>query len=131
METVSRKQMDGFAQMELDNSKKTLLYAAAALAFGVGILWFSGAFAADLGGNCCADLEERIAELEATAARKGNKKVSVVVTGSMNKALAFCRSLPVHAVILWPTPESRTLYERRGFAEPDDLMELIVVHPQP
>lgn len=49
----------------------------------------------------------------------------------LNKALAFCRSLPVHAVILWPTPESRTLYERRGFAEPDDLMELTVVHPQP
>ena len=27
--------------------------------------------AADLGGNCCADLEERVAELEATTARKG------------------------------------------------------------
>lgn len=47
----------------------------------------------------------------------------------LDKALAFCRSLPVHAVILWPTPESRTLYERRGFAEPDNLMELIVAHP--
>ncbi len=32
--------------------------------------------AADLGGDCCADLEERIAELEATTARKGNRKVS-------------------------------------------------------
>ena len=31
--------------------------------------------AADLGGDCCADLEERVAELEATTARKGNKKV--------------------------------------------------------
>src|SRR2546425_88950 len=29
--------------------------------------------AADLGGDCCADLEERVAELEATTARKGNK----------------------------------------------------------
>ena len=37
--------------------------------------------AADLGGNCCADLEERIAELEATAARKGNRKVSLTVSG--------------------------------------------------
>ena len=27
-----------------------------------------GALAADLGGNCCADLEERVAELEATVA---------------------------------------------------------------
>ena len=37
--------------------------------------------AADLGGNCCADLEERIAELEATTARKGNRKVSLTVSG--------------------------------------------------
>jgi GNAT superfamily N-acetyltransferase len=50
-------------------------------------------------------------------------------TRLLDKALAFCRSLPVHAVILWPTAESRTLYGRRGFAEPDDLMELIVSHP--
>lgn len=38
-------------------------------------------FAADLGGNCCADLEERIAELEATTARKGNRKVSLTSHG--------------------------------------------------
>ncbi len=37
--------------------------------------------AADLGGDCCADLEERVAELEATTARKGNRKVSLTVTG--------------------------------------------------
>lgn len=37
--------------------------------------------AADLGGNCCADLEERIAELEATTARKGNRKVSLSLSG--------------------------------------------------
>lgn len=40
-----------------------------------------GADAADLGGNCCADLEERIAELEATTARKGNRKVSLSISG--------------------------------------------------
>ncbi len=39
------------------------------------------ASAADLGGNCCADLEERIAELEATTARKGNRKVSLTISG--------------------------------------------------
>ena len=43
--------------------------------------------AADLGGNCCADLEERIAELEATTARKGNRKVSLTVYGTLNKSL--------------------------------------------
>lgn len=45
------------------------------------------ALAADLngvGGNCCADLEERVAELEATAARKGNRKVSLEVYGQVN-----------------------------------------------
>jgi hypothetical protein len=41
----------------------------------------SAAGAADLGGNCCADLEERVAELEATTARKGNRKVSLTISG--------------------------------------------------
>jgi hypothetical protein len=47
----------------------------------VGGLATSSASAADLGGNCCADLEERIAELEATTARKGNRKVSLTISG--------------------------------------------------
>lgn len=41
----------------------------------------TGAFAADVGGDCCADLDGRVAELEATAARKGNRKVSLTVSG--------------------------------------------------
>jgi predicted porin len=45
------------------------------------------AFAADLGGDCCADLEERVAELEATTARKGNRKVSLEVYGQVTTAL--------------------------------------------
>jgi predicted porin len=45
--------------------------------------------ASDLGGNCCADLEERIAELEQTTARKGNRKVSVTVSGHVNQAIVF------------------------------------------
>ena len=47
------------------------------------------AAAADLGGNCCADLEERIAELEATTARKGNRKVKLTVSGWVNEAVFF------------------------------------------
>ena len=42
------------------------------------------AFAADLGGDCCADLEERVAELEATTVRKGNRKVSLSISGQVN-----------------------------------------------
>lgn len=45
------------------------------------------AYAADLGGNCCADLEERVAELEATVARKGNRKMSLTVSGHINQAI--------------------------------------------
>jgi hypothetical protein len=58
--------------------------AALGLALGAG-----SARAADLGGNCCADLEERVAELEATTARKGNRKMSLTITGQ------------VHRMILW------------------------------
>ncbi|MGD9671015.1 MAG: porin [Hyphomicrobiaceae bacterium] len=46
-------------------------------------------FAADLGGDCCADLEERVAELEATTARKGNRKVSLTVSGWVNEAVTY------------------------------------------
>lgn len=53
-----------------------------AFAAGLGCLFgVSSANAADLGQNCCADLEERIAELEATTARKGNRKVSLKISG--------------------------------------------------
>lgn len=45
--------------------------------------------AADLGSNCCADVEERIAELEATTARKGTRKVSLTLTGYINRAVLF------------------------------------------
>lgn len=62
----------------------------AAGAVGIGIIAFAAkADAADLGGNCCSDLEERIGELEATVARKGNRKVSVVVSGQINKAIFY------------------------------------------
>ncbi len=45
--------------------------------------------AADLGGDCCADLEERVAELEATTVRKGNKKVSIILYGDVNHQVLF------------------------------------------
>ena len=46
-----------------DYTMKARLLAAAMGA--ATVLGGGNAFAADLGGNCCADLEERIAELEA------------------------------------------------------------------
>lgn len=53
----------------------------------MGNVAYAPARAADLGGGCCADLEERVAELEATTARKGNRVVSLQVYGQVNKAL--------------------------------------------
>jgi hypothetical protein len=61
----------------------------AALLAAASIAAAGSAQAADLGGNCCADLEERIAELEATTARKGNRKVSLTVSGQINEAVMF------------------------------------------
>lgn len=59
----------------------------ALLALAGTIVGASPVAAADLGGNCCADLEERIAELEATTARKGNRKVSLTISGWVNEAV--------------------------------------------
>ncbi len=69
------------------NMRNTSLFAMVAVAaVALGGL---GANAADLGGNCCADLEERVAELEATTARKGNRKVSLQVYGRVSEAVVW------------------------------------------
>lgn len=60
------------------------LFAVAGVAAGA-----VSANAADFGGDCCADLEERVAELEATTARKGNRKVSLQIYGQVNTAVMF------------------------------------------
>jgi hypothetical protein len=49
----------------------------------------TSASAADLGGDCCSDLEERVAELEATTARKGNRKVSLTISGWVNEEAMY------------------------------------------
>lgn len=54
---------------------------ALSVTLGVTAAGMAPVAGADLGGNCCSDLEERIAELESTTARKGNRKVSLVVSG--------------------------------------------------
>ena len=64
------------------------VFAAAATAL-LGSFAPATAEAADLGGDCCADLEERVAELEATTVRKGNKKVKVELYGRMNRVISF------------------------------------------
>ena len=51
----------------------------------------SSAKAADLGGDCCADLEERVAELEATTVRKGNRRVSLTISGQVSTMVQYWR----------------------------------------
>jgi GNAT superfamily N-acetyltransferase len=41
----------------------------------------------------------------------------------MVACLRFCEKEDVDAVILWPTPRSRRLYERHGFAVREDILE--------
>lgn len=68
-----------------------LAVAAAAGLFMSGAAYAGGA----IGGDCCADLEERVAELEATTARKGNRKVSLTVYGQLNKAILISDDINV------------------------------------
>lgn len=44
-------------------------------------------------------------------------------TALLEKCLEECGKRDVDAVILWPTPRSRALYERHGFLVRDDLLE--------
>ena len=68
---------------------RSRLLAAAGVAVIMGAYSDAPAKAADLGGDCCSDLEERVAEFEATRARKGNKKVSVTLYGQVNKSVLW------------------------------------------
>ena len=71
-------------------SKSTSLLALlAATGVVMGGMAVPSAKAADLGGDCCADLEERVAELEATTARKGNRKMSLTVYGHVNRSIMY------------------------------------------
>jgi hypothetical protein len=63
---------------------------AKSLAFWVlAISAFAGTpvHAQNLDAPCCADLDQRIADLEATTARKGNRAVKVTLTGLINNAV--------------------------------------------
>ncbi|MEM9591843.1 MAG: hypothetical protein AAF967_10965, partial [Pseudomonadota bacterium] len=70
--------MDMFGGLTRTSSRIAI---AAALGFGAFALSSAPASAQGYGGNCCADLEERVAELEASSVQKGNKKVSLTISG--------------------------------------------------
>jgi ribosomal protein S18 acetylase RimI-like enzyme len=42
----------------------------------------------------------------------------------LDAALRYCREHGAYSAILWPTDESRPMYERRGFRVPNRLIEM-------
>jgi hypothetical protein len=60
---------------------------ATACAVGLTLATALPVLGADLGSDCCADLEARIADLEATTARKGNRKVTLTISGWIHEAI--------------------------------------------
>ena len=95
-------------------SSRIAIAAALGLTLG-GYAMSTPAKAADLGGDCCADLEERVAELEATTVRKGNKKVSVTISGWVVKTMNW-----------WDDGDDRQLRRRR-----QGLRPWVAVSPSP
>lgn len=95
--------------------KKATTLAFASLIAGAFAL--TPATAADLGGDCCADLEERVAELEATTARKGNRKVSLTVSGQVNTALLIWDDGEETDVFIVDNENSNTRFRFKGDAK--------------
>jgi len=73
----------------LKSTSTLAILAAAGLLVGGVTLAPKAARAADLGGDCCADLEERVAELEATTVKKGNRKVSLTISGRVAASITY------------------------------------------
>jgi hypothetical protein len=63
--------------------------SAAALLAVASFALSTQAYAADLGGDCCADLEERVAELEASTVRHANRRVSLTISGYVSEAVMY------------------------------------------
>jgi len=84
-------EMDDVEMDMIGGLKKTSSRLAITAAGGlmVGGFALTPAQAADLGGDCCADLEERVAELEATAVRHANRRVTLTLSGQVNSAVMW------------------------------------------
>jgi hypothetical protein len=70
--------------LRVDGGRIWLTGALAAILLAC-LPWGNAAQGADFQRDCCAGLEERVAELEATTVGKGNRKVSVTLSGYMAK----------------------------------------------
>src|SRR5262249_47244640 len=93
-----------------------ILSAALLMSAAYGAMSVS-AQAADLGGNCCADLEERVAELEATTAKKGNRKVSLELYGWVTTGLLAFDNGDRRDVYIVDNSNSPSRFGMRGSAK--------------
>ena len=101
-----------------------------ALVLGLGlVIAATQVNAADLGGDCCADLEERIADLEATTARKGNRKVSLEISGHVNEAVLWWDDGAESNAYVVTNDNQRSRFRFKGKAKIDKEWEA-GYHPQ-
>ncbi|HEY7669681.1 MAG TPA: porin, partial [Hyphomicrobium sp.] len=98
---------------------KSTGWATILVASGVMLGGSISAQAADLGGDCCADLEERVAELEATTARKGNRKVSLKISGWVNEQVLFWDDSHETNVYVGNNDQERSRFKFAGEAKID------------
>ena len=88
----------------------------AALAAAIGLLITlapSRGIAADLSGDCCADLEARVAELESATVRHGHKKLKMVISGSIDASI-MADSITNDAIVMSPIDGNRLRIEASG-----------------
>ncbi len=95
--------------------------AAFAAMMGLALIGAPSVMAADLGGGCCADLEERIGEIEETATRKGNRRVSLTISGYVAQEITVWddggeRNAYIHS--LGPTQASHVKLNGRAIISP-------------
>lgn len=69
--------------------KRAIEFLGVAIVTGSLAVFSETTHAADLGGSCCSDLEQRIAELEAASVRKGNRTVSLTISGYVAQELTW------------------------------------------
>lgn len=104
-----------------DGIGKSAGCASILVACCIALVGGGSAAAADFeGADCCASIEEHIAELEATTARKGSRKAKLTVSGHVNEAVMFWDDGYEQNAYLVTNDASRTRLRLTGEAKIND-----------